>query len=169
MLRGLGIETGIDLDLLVDAAKYLRRARPQARVAFGQCAARQAGGGSGGGMSAVPGETAATLPEGFRRVAAASPRAAIRTRRSCSTRRRAPRSRRPMRSASASGDRQDIVFRRVADGAAVLVVTSGDKRVDEAKVAARVGAVGRADADFVKAATSFAIGGVAPSATRRRR
>ena len=57
---------------------------------------------------------------------------------------------------------KSIVFRRRSDDAAVLVVTSGDKRVDEAKVAARVGAIGRADASFVKAATSFTIGGVAP-------
>ena len=57
---------------------------------------------------------------------------------------------------------KSIVFRRRSDDAAVLVVTSGDKRVDEKKVAALVGAVGRADADFVKAATSFTIGGVAP-------
>ena len=57
---------------------------------------------------------------------------------------------------------KSIVFRRLRDGAAVLVVTSGDRRIDEVKVSARVGAVGRADAAFVKAATSFAIGGVAP-------
>jgi prolyl-tRNA editing enzyme YbaK/EbsC (Cys-tRNA(Pro) deacylase) len=57
---------------------------------------------------------------------------------------------------------KSIVFRRKADDAAVLVVTSGDRRVDEAKVAARVGPVGRADPAFVKAATSFTIGGVAP-------
>jgi len=44
------------------------------------------------------------------------------------------------------------------------VVTSGDRRVDEKKVAALVGAVGRADADFVKAATGFSIGGVSPVA-----
>lgn len=57
---------------------------------------------------------------------------------------------------------KSIVFRRRSDDAAVLVVTAGDKRVDEAKVAARVGAVGRADPAFVKGATSFTIGGVAP-------
>jgi len=59
---------------------------------------------------------------------------------------------------------KSIVFKRVSDGRAVLVVTSGDRRVDEAKVAALVGAIGRADADFVKASTGFAIGGVAPIA-----
>lgn len=59
---------------------------------------------------------------------------------------------------------KSVIFRRKADGAAVLVVTSGDRRVDEKKVAALVGPVGRADADFVKTATGFSIGGVAPLA-----
>ncbi len=57
---------------------------------------------------------------------------------------------------------KSIVFRRKADDAAVLVVTSGDRRVDEGKVTALVGAVGRADADFVRERTGFAIGGVSP-------
>ena len=59
---------------------------------------------------------------------------------------------------------KSVIFRRRSDDAAVLVVTSGDRRVDEKKVAALVGAVGRADADFVKARTGFAIGGVSPVA-----
>jgi prolyl-tRNA editing enzyme YbaK/EbsC (Cys-tRNA(Pro) deacylase) len=59
---------------------------------------------------------------------------------------------------------KSVIFRRRADDAAVLVVTSGDRRVDEKKVAALVGAVGRADADFVKSRTGFSIGGVAPLA-----
>jgi prolyl-tRNA editing enzyme YbaK/EbsC (Cys-tRNA(Pro) deacylase) len=59
---------------------------------------------------------------------------------------------------------KSVVFRRRADAAAVLVVTSGDRRVDEKKVAALVGAVGRADAEFVKARTGFTIGGVSPVA-----
>ena len=59
---------------------------------------------------------------------------------------------------------KSIIFRRLSDGAAVLVVTSGDRRVDEHKVAALVGPVGRADAAFVKARTGFTIGGVAPVA-----
>ena len=57
---------------------------------------------------------------------------------------------------------KSVVFRRKADEVAVLVVTSGDRRVDEKKVAALVGAVGRADAEFVKASTGFTIGGVSP-------
>ena len=59
---------------------------------------------------------------------------------------------------------KSVIFRRKADEAAVLVVTSGDRRVDEKKVAAIVGALGRADADFVKARTGFTIGGVSPLA-----
>ena len=59
---------------------------------------------------------------------------------------------------------KSVIFRRKADESAVLVVTSGDRRVDEKKVSALVGPVGRADADFVKAKTGFAIGGVSPVA-----
>jgi prolyl-tRNA editing enzyme YbaK/EbsC (Cys-tRNA(Pro) deacylase) len=59
---------------------------------------------------------------------------------------------------------KSVIFKRKADGVAVLVVTSGDRRVDEKKVAALVGKVGRADADFVKAQTGFTIGGVSPVA-----
>ena len=59
---------------------------------------------------------------------------------------------------------KSIIFRRRADDAAVLVVTSGDKRVDEKKVEALVGRLGRADADFVKARTGYSIGGVPPIA-----
>ena len=59
---------------------------------------------------------------------------------------------------------KSVIFRRRSDDAAVLVVTSGDRRVDEARVAAIIGPLGRADADFVKARTGFSIGGVAPLA-----
>ena len=59
---------------------------------------------------------------------------------------------------------KSIVFRRKSDDVAVLVVTSGDKRVDEKKVEAQLGALGRADAAFVKAKTGFSIGGVPPLA-----
>src|SRR5215207_3632563 len=48
---------------------------------------------------------------------------------------------------------KSIIFRRKSDDAAVLVITSGDRRVDERKVAALVGATGRADAEFVKGKT----------------
>jgi prolyl-tRNA editing enzyme YbaK/EbsC (Cys-tRNA(Pro) deacylase) len=63
---------------------------------------------------------------------------------------------------------KSIVFRRRDDDAAVLVVTSGDRRVDEERVPALVGELGRADADFVKAATGFSIGGVSPIAHTTR-
>ncbi len=59
---------------------------------------------------------------------------------------------------------KSIIFKRVADEAAVLVVTSGDRRVDEAKVAALVGPLARANAAFVKERTGFSIGGVSPVA-----
>jgi len=59
---------------------------------------------------------------------------------------------------------KSVIFRRKEDGVAVLVVTSGDRRVDEKKVSALVGKVGRADADFVKSQTGFTIGGVSPVA-----
>jgi prolyl-tRNA editing enzyme YbaK/EbsC (Cys-tRNA(Pro) deacylase) len=59
---------------------------------------------------------------------------------------------------------KSVIFRRKADDTAVLVVTSGDRRVDEKRVAAITGALGRADADFVKSRTGFSIGGVAPLA-----
>src|SRR5271169_4138023 len=51
-----------------------------------------------------------------------------------------------------------------ADGVPLLVLTSGAHRVDTAKVAAELGvhSVGRADAEFVYAATNQRIGGVAP-------
>lgn len=59
---------------------------------------------------------------------------------------------------------KSIIFKRKEGGVAVLVVTSGDRRVDEKKVAALVGKLGRADADFVKSHTGFTIGGVSPLA-----
>ncbi|RZJ15110.1 MAG: YbaK/EbsC family protein [Haliea sp.] len=62
---------------------------------------------------------------------------------------------------------KSIIFRRKSDDAAVLVITSGDRRVDEKKVAALVGqgqGLGRADAEFVKARTGYSIGGVSPVA-----
>jgi prolyl-tRNA editing enzyme YbaK/EbsC (Cys-tRNA(Pro) deacylase) len=58
---------------------------------------------------------------------------------------------------------KSIVFRGRASGTAIVVVASGDNRVSEAKVAALVGEdLARADADFVRTATGYVIGGVAP-------
>jgi len=59
---------------------------------------------------------------------------------------------------------KSIIFRRAQDDAVVLVITSGDKRVDEHKVSAITGPLKRADAGFVKESTGFSIGGVAPLA-----
>jgi prolyl-tRNA editing enzyme YbaK/EbsC (Cys-tRNA(Pro) deacylase) len=57
-----------------------------------------------------------------------------------------------------------LVFRGGASDGAVVALVSGDRRADESLVAAAVGepSVGRADADFVRSATGYAIGGVAP-------
>ena len=58
---------------------------------------------------------------------------------------------------------KSIVFRGRTSGLAVVVVASGDNRVGEAKVSALVDEpLARADADFVRVATGYAIGGVAP-------
>ena len=59
---------------------------------------------------------------------------------------------------------KSIIFRRKSDDAAVLVIASGDRRVDEKQVEAQVGKIGRADAEFVKTRTGFSIGGVSPVA-----
>ncbi len=57
---------------------------------------------------------------------------------------------------------KSIVFRRLSDDAAVMVVASGANRVDEKKVAAIVGELGKADAKFVRERIGYAIGGVCP-------
>ena len=57
---------------------------------------------------------------------------------------------------------KSIVFRRLSDNAAVMVVASGKNRVDEQKVAEIVGSLGKADAKFVKEKIGYAIGGVCP-------
>jgi prolyl-tRNA editing enzyme YbaK/EbsC (Cys-tRNA(Pro) deacylase) len=60
---------------------------------------------------------------------------------------------------------KSLVFRGADSQRAVLVIASGANRVDEVKVAALIAEpVGRADADFVRERTGFAIGGVAPVA-----
>jgi prolyl-tRNA editing enzyme YbaK/EbsC (Cys-tRNA(Pro) deacylase) len=60
---------------------------------------------------------------------------------------------------------KSLVFRGRTSGRAILVIASGVHRVDEARVAALVGEpIEKPDADFVRARTGFAIGGVAPVA-----
>lgn len=57
---------------------------------------------------------------------------------------------------------KSLIF-RAADGRPVLVIASGANRVDEKKVRALLGqTIERADAEFVRAATGYAIGGVPP-------
>ena len=58
---------------------------------------------------------------------------------------------------------KSLVFRGAQSGEAILILASGTNRVDEKRMAKTAGeALGRADADFVRAETGFAIGGVAP-------
>ncbi len=57
---------------------------------------------------------------------------------------------------------KSLVF--TLDGALVMALVSGRNRLDEARLAATLGGtqVGRADADGVRQATGYAIGGVPP-------
>ncbi|MCB1331205.1 MAG: YbaK/EbsC family protein [Maritimibacter sp.] len=58
---------------------------------------------------------------------------------------------------------KSIIFRGEADGHVVLFLTAGGNRVDAAKASALAGeALGKADANLIRAETGFAIGGVAP-------
>src|SRR6202035_2997377 len=58
---------------------------------------------------------------------------------------------------------KSLIFRGGTSGQAVLIVASGVDRVDEKKAAAAIGEpIARADADFVRETTGFAIGGVPP-------
>jgi prolyl-tRNA editing enzyme YbaK/EbsC (Cys-tRNA(Pro) deacylase) len=56
-----------------------------------------------------------------------------------------------------------LVFRAQSSDGALLVMSSGARRVDTARLSALLGEpVGKADADFVRSRTGFAIGGVPP-------
>ncbi len=58
---------------------------------------------------------------------------------------------------------KSLVFRGKHSGRPLLVIASGANRVDEKKIAAWLGEkVDKPDADFVRARTGFAIGGVPP-------
>ncbi|MBB4005096.1 YbaK/EbsC family protein [Aurantimonas endophytica] len=58
---------------------------------------------------------------------------------------------------------KSLVFRGRESGDAYLLLVSGANRVDEAAMAVLLGeALERPDADFVRTATGFAIGGVSP-------
>ncbi len=163
MLDGLGVETGIRHRRAGRRRRgHLRAAGPPAGVARRARAAGQARQGVRA-VSAV--NDAADRPDGFKRVAQALRElghahapvwldVAART---------------SQEAADALGIAvgqiaKSVIFRRRSDDRAVLVIASGDRRVDEKKVGAVTGELGRADAQFVRAATGFVIGGVAPLA-----
>jgi prolyl-tRNA editing enzyme YbaK/EbsC (Cys-tRNA(Pro) deacylase) len=58
---------------------------------------------------------------------------------------------------------KSIIFRAGTSGRPVMAVASGANRIDEAKLSALLGEpLGKANADFVRLASGFAIGGVPP-------
>ncbi len=60
---------------------------------------------------------------------------------------------------------KSLIFKGLLSGKPILVLTSGVNRVDEARLSAYTGEpIGRADPDFVRTVTGFAIGGVPPIA-----
>ncbi len=59
---------------------------------------------------------------------------------------------------------KSLIFRGKTSGNPYLVIASGENLVDEKRVKARVGEkLRRADADFVRRETGFAIGGIPPA------
>jgi len=58
---------------------------------------------------------------------------------------------------------KSLIFRGKTSGKPILVLTSGANRVDEKRIGVYAGEpIGRADAEFVRSMTGFAIGGVPP-------
>lgn len=58
---------------------------------------------------------------------------------------------------------KSMIFKGKVSGKPILVLTSGANRVDENRISEYAGeAIGRADPDFVRSVTGFAIGGVPP-------
>ena len=58
---------------------------------------------------------------------------------------------------------KSLIFKGKDSGKPILVLTSGANRVDEKRISEYAGEdISRPDADFVRAATGFAIGGVPP-------
>ena len=58
---------------------------------------------------------------------------------------------------------KSLIFKGMDSNKPILVLTSGANRVDEKRISKYAGEpIGRADADFVRSVTSFAIGGVPP-------
>jgi len=60
---------------------------------------------------------------------------------------------------------KSLVFRTTQSDQAILVIVSGTNRVNEERISTALGEpIGKADADFVRQQTGFAIGGVPPVA-----
>ncbi len=58
---------------------------------------------------------------------------------------------------------KSIIFRSVVTGRPVMVIASGPNRVNESKIRGIIGeGIEKADAEFVRKATGFAIGGIPP-------
>ena len=58
---------------------------------------------------------------------------------------------------------KSLIFKGRTSNKGILVLTSGSNRVDETRIGQYCGeAITRADADFVRSVTGFAIGGVPP-------
>lgn len=58
---------------------------------------------------------------------------------------------------------KSLIFRGKTSGKPILVLTSGSNRVDEKRISQYAEEpIGRADADFVRSVTGYAIGGVPP-------
>jgi prolyl-tRNA editing enzyme YbaK/EbsC (Cys-tRNA(Pro) deacylase) len=58
---------------------------------------------------------------------------------------------------------KSLVFRARESGSAILVIASGTNRVNESTIASAIGEpIGKADAEFVRTRTGYAIGGVPP-------
>jgi Cys-tRNA(Pro) deacylase len=58
---------------------------------------------------------------------------------------------------------KSLIFKGRETGKPILVLTSGANRVDEKRIREYAGeGIGKADADFVRAVTGYAIGGVPP-------
>jgi prolyl-tRNA editing enzyme YbaK/EbsC (Cys-tRNA(Pro) deacylase)/predicted Fe-S protein YdhL (DUF1289 family) len=109
--------------------------------------------------------SAAERPEGFRRVAAAlAERGHAHAPRWLEVAARTSQEAADALGIAVGQIAKSVIFRRCSDDCAVLVIASGDRRVDEHRVAALAGSLARADAGFVKSRTGFSIGGVAPLA-----
>ena len=58
---------------------------------------------------------------------------------------------------------KSLIFRGKTSGKPILVLTSGVNRVDEKRISGYAGeSISRADADFVRVVTGYAIGGIPP-------